>query len=257
MIQTPPRRLPIEVVVKRSFLFAWESRFVLAVPYAIYAVATILADLVLSRGLSSDNRIALYVLTAAEQIFAMAFAVGIHRYVLLGEAHPGLRFFRWDRHFVQYVLIAILLLILAMTAALMVFGVMGNDPAAAATGMGGATALFGLAVMLVTGLVLSRLSLALPLAAIGDQVRTRTVWQATEGNGFRLLATILVTILPFLVIEAVLIRLMPDPSGGVLEILVTMALGLISPIQLIVVTITLALSYDVLVRGGGPTADKA
>jgi hypothetical protein len=112
--------------------------------------------------------------------------------------------------------------------------------------------LFGLAVMLVIGLVLSRLSLALPLAAIGEQVHTRTIWQATEGNGFRLMAAILVTILPFLVIEAVLIRLIPDPGGGVLEVLITIALGLISPIQLIVVTITLALSCDVLVRGGGP-----
>lgn len=252
MVQVPPRRLPIEAVVKRSFLFAWESRAVLAQPYVIYAVLTIIADLLLSQVLSPDNHVVLYGITAAEQIFAMAFAVGIHRYVLLAELRPGFQFFRWDRHFVQYVLIALLLLILAMTAALMIFGVVGSDPAHATNGMGGATALFGLAVMLVVGLVLSRLALALPLAAIGDQVRTRAVWQATDGNGFRLLATMLLTFLPFLVVEAALIHLLPDPGGGLLEAVITVLLGLISPIQLIVVTIMLSLSYDVLIRGGGP-----
>jgi len=252
MGQMQPRRLPVDAVVKRSFLFAWESRAVLAGPYVIYAMVTIVADLLLSRALSPENKLALYLLTAAEQIFAMAFAVGIHRYVLLAEIRRGFQFFRWDRHFIQYVLIAVLLFILAVTAALMIFGIIGDDPSGTPPGVAGFTAIFGLAVMLVVALLISRLSLALPLAAVGDQIRTRAIWQATDGNGFRLLATTLITVLPFLVVEAALLRLMPEPSGGTLEILLTIVLGLISPIQLIVVTIMLSLSYDVLVRGGGP-----
>jgi hypothetical protein len=37
-----------------------------------------------------------------------------------------------------------------------------------------------------------------------------------------------------------------------MDFLATIAIGLITPVQLIVVTIILALEYDLLVRGGGP-----
>jgi hypothetical protein len=253
MTDVSPRRLPIEVVVRRSFLYAWESRATLAVPYTIYTTITVLADLLLSYAVKPANQVPLYFLTAAEQVFAMAFAVGVHRFVLMGEARPGFQFFRWDRHFVQYVLLTLLLFILGIMAALMVVGALGTDSPEGG-GAGGAAGLFGLAVMLVVALMLSRLALTLPSAALGDQKRPREIWQATEGNSFRLLATALITALPFLVIEAALIRLMPESGGGPTASLVTLALGLISPIQLIVVTIMLSLSYDVLVRGGGPPA---
>jgi len=39
------RRLPVWIVVKRSYLYAWESRHVLGLPYAIYAAITIVAEL--------------------------------------------------------------------------------------------------------------------------------------------------------------------------------------------------------------------
>jgi hypothetical protein len=38
----------------------------------------------------------------------------------------------------------------------------------------------------------------------------------------------------------------------VLEILMTVAEGVLSAMQLTVVTVMLSLSYDVLIRGGGP-----
>ena len=249
MIQAQPRRLPVDVVVRRSFLFAWESRAVLAGPYAIYAGITILADLIFNRLGNADGRAGLLVLTAAEQMFAVAFAVGIHRYVLLAEVHRGFRFFRWDRHFVRYTLVAMLLLILLLMSVVMVAGFAGGVEGA---GEAGGAALIGLMVMFVAGLVLSRLALALPLAAIGDQLPGRTVWQASEGNGLRLLATMLLTLAPFLIVEGVLFRLAPQP-GGIGEALITILFGLLSPLQMIVVTIMLALSYDALVRGGGPT----
>jgi hypothetical protein len=252
MIQAQPRRLPVDLVVRRSFQFAWESRAVLARPYAIYVAVTILADLIFGRAAGPDDQAGLFALTAAEQMLAVAFAVGVHRYVLLAEIQPGFRFFRWDRHFVQYVLVAMLILVLIMMAVVLVLGLSGGDGAG---GMGGATALIGLMVMFGAGLVLSRLALALPLAAIGDRLPNRAIWHASEGNGLRLLATILLTLAPFLIVEAGLFRLAPSP-GSAVEALVTIALGLISPLQMIVVTIMLSLSYDVLVRGGGPAASR-
>jgi hypothetical protein len=49
-----------------------------------------------------------------------------------------------------------------------------------------------------------------------------------------------------------LFRLEPEPDG-IGESLITIVFGLLSPLQMIVVTIMLSLSYDALVRGGGPT----
>jgi hypothetical protein len=252
MTDATPRRLPIEIVVKRSFLYAWESREVLAAPFVIYVAVTILAEIVLGVTVGSKSHAPLYLLSAAEQVFAVAFAVGLHRFVLLGEVQAGPRFFRWDRHFVQYVVLTLLLLIMALAAAIIVMGVLGTDGTGGTVEPGAPGALFGLAVMLGVALVLSRLALALPAAALGEQKRPREIWQATEGNSFRLLGATLLTALPFLIVEAALSRLMPEPRGDVLEILMTVAEGVLSAMQLTVVTVMLSLSYDVLIRGGGP-----
>jgi hypothetical protein len=252
MTDASPRRLPIEIVVKRSFLYAWESREILGAPFFIYAAVTILAELLLDLSVGSKNHAALYLLSAAEQLFAVAYAVGLHRFVLLGEVRAAPRFFRWDRHFVQYVLLTLLLLILALAAAVIVMGVIGANGAEP----GAPGALFGLAVMLGVALVLSRLALALPAAALGEQKRPREIWQKTEGNSFRLLAATLLTALPFLVVEAALSRLLPEPRNGAVELLVTVTQGLLSSMQLTVVTVMLSLSYDVLIRGGGPPAAR-
>ena len=108
----------------------------------------------------------------------MAFAVGIHRFVLLAEAPSGIGFFRWDRHFVQYVLVSMLLFILILSAALMVLTATNLDPTAPSSGP---TALLSLIVMPVAALVFSRLVLALPSAAAGDQMRPRQIWAGHAG----------------------------------------------------------------------------
>jgi hypothetical protein len=71
------------------------------------------------------------------------------------------------------------------------------------------------------------------------------------------------TVLPFVLIQGVLIRLLPEATEpaatgpGAVEIVITIAWGLISPLQLIVVTVMLSLCYDALVRGGGPPVVEA
>ncbi len=256
MIDVPPvrpaRKLPVEVVVKRAFLFSWESRHVLLMPFLIYAVLTILAELFVSQIAGVDDHGPIYLLTAVEQVFAMAFAVGVHRFVLLGEAPAGLGFFRWDRHFVRYVLVTVLLFIMGVLAAIPAASVASGVGPGGVQGMGGATALFGLATLLLAMAILIRFVLLLPSAAIGDETRAKTLWEMTHGNGFRLMAATLMTVLPFLIIEAALLRLMPDTGGGLIEVVITIAVGLVSPAQLIALTVLLALCYDLLVRGNGP-----
>jgi hypothetical protein len=117
--------------------------------------------------------------------------------------------------------------------------------------MGGGTAFFGLITLLLAAAILLRLTLLLPSAAIGDETRAKTIWEMTQGNSFRLIAATLMTVLPFLIVEAALLRLVPE-NDGVIEIVVTIAVGLVSPAQLIALTVLLALCYDLLVRGNGP-----
>jgi hypothetical protein len=245
MMNAAPRRLPIETVVKRSFLYAWESRAALMAPLLIYAAVTILADIVVNQLAGAVGHPVQFLLAAAEQVFATGFAVGIHRYVLIGEIRPGLGFFRWDRHFVRYMLLTLLLLLLVVVAAVVVLGAIGFDPAK----LDAVTALVGAAALFAVSVTISRLSLLLPSAALGDDVPARTVWKATERNGFRLLAATLLIALPFVIVEMMLVSLR---GVGGLAFPVTILLGLITSVQLIVITVMLSLSYDVLVRGGGP-----
>jgi hypothetical protein len=254
MSEASPRRLPIEIVVKRSFLYAWESRRILKPPFIVYAAVAILAEFLSDLAAGDKDTGTVYLLSAAEQIFAVAFSVGIHRYVLLNEARPGFQFFRWDRHFVRYLLLTIMLLLLAMTAALLVVGMVGTDAAEAAAGPGLTGSAVSLAIMAGVALVLARLALVLPSAALGDGSRPRDIWAAATGNSFRLLAATLLTALPFLIAEAALGQIAPSPRGGAGEFAVVVAQGLLSTAQLVVVTMMLSLSYDLLVRGGGPPA---
>jgi hypothetical protein len=246
MMNAVPRRLPIELVLKRSFLYAWESRAVLITPLVVYAVIIMLAGLIVT---GQSNAIK-FVLAAAEQVFGVGFAVGIHRFVLAGEARAGIAFFHWDRHFVRYLLLTLLLMLLAAVAGIMVLGI-AVDPAAQAVRGGPIVGLFCTAALFTVLVVITRLSLLLPAAALGAEVPARTIWQATQGNGFRLLVTMLLAALPFFVVEATLLGIgggdQPSVIGTILASLVTAA-------QLVVITITMALSYDVLVRGGGPPA---
>ncbi len=246
-----PKRLPVELVIRRSYLYAWESRAGLMTPLVIYAAVTMLADIVLGGQFGTFGRPIQFLVAVAEQLLAMGFAVGVHRFVLAGEARPGIAFFRWDRHFVRYVLLSLLLLLLVLVAAAIVLGGAGYDPGTQAVRVDGVTALFGSAALFAVSLIVARLSLLLPAAAVGEEVPARTIWRASEGNGFRLLATGFLTVLPFIGLEMMLIGLKDSVQP---VIVVTILLSLVTSAQLIVLTIMLALSYDVLVRGGGPPA---
>lgn len=268
MIGRQPRPLPIWTVFKRSYAYAWERRDVFALPYLIYALVTILVDVGLDRatgGSRPANAIALVI----DQAFGMAFAVAIQRFVLLGEAGRGAAFFRWDRHFVSYLVNALLLGLAIGFTFIFLFGMFENigimmgavDPDTfrpIPSPQASMLSLLGLAVVISLTALMSRLLLTLPAAALGQPDRLRTVWLATAGNGLRLLATSLLVLLPFITIEVALLRTALDDEGGLaltgpLSLLVEIVSGLVAPMQLVVFTIMLALDYDALVRGGGPT----
>jgi hypothetical protein len=253
MMNAVPGRLPIGIVIRRSFLFAWESRAVLMMPLLIYIGLTMLADLAVGLAVGANDQGNLFFVSVAEQVLGAAFAVGIHRFVLLAEAPGGFRFFRWDRNFVQYVVIALLLLVMSLSVLVMGAGFTGGDPAAQSSATGGVAALVSLVFLFFVAPAFARLVLALPSAALGDHVGVRRIWQATEGNGFRLMAAALLVLLPFLAIDTVLLaEAMTAGDGGKFLIL---ALGKgVAAVQMTVWSIMLSLCYDLLVRGGGPAA---
>jgi hypothetical protein len=253
------RQLPVRLVVKRAYAYVWESRRLLLPPFALFVLVSLFADLALDMVGAPTENVLKYLVAAGEEVFAMAFAVGVHRFVLLGEAPAGVRFFRWDRHFLQYVLTA-LALILAGFLALVI-------AASIAKGLGGGAvaSLFLAAAAVLIAAAACRVSLALPSAALGDMIPTRLIWQATRGNGARLLAVTLLAFAPFLGVQFLLIGAM-QPGGAFLTggavaglggIAATVAVALISPLQLLVLTAALALEYDFLVRGRGPAAGGA
>lgn len=252
-----PPLLPVWAVVRRSYGFAWDSRRLLAIPYLIYALVTTGADLLLNLT-QPQQQGADAVLVIVEEVFGLAFAVAIQRYVLLGEAGRGLNFFRWDRYFLQYLVTTFFLVLLGAFVSLFLFGLVASIGASVGlvdptTGQANDPNLFRFVLALALApiaVVLARLALALPAAALGEPDRLRLVWQATRSNGFRLFAASLLVLFPFMALEFALLRTAPDGSDVGLPVLVVV--GLVSPIQLIVITIMSALSYDVLVRGGGP-----
>jgi hypothetical protein len=245
------QRLPIVLVVKRGFLFAWESRSVLALPYLIYTSVALAAEIALLTIAAPADKALTYAVMGAEQVFAMAFAVGLHRYVLRAEAPPGAAFFRWDRNFVHYVLTALLLFIIAAMV-VAIAQLVANSPAQVLN----LVVLFAVPAVAVS---ICRLSMLLPAAALGDPVGASVIWRQTHGNGIRLLAANLLGVAPFFLVEGLLFLGDAAPAGAtapetatMLDIAVTAAIGIVSPAQLIVVTIILSLQYDLLIRGGGP-----
>jgi hypothetical protein len=197
----------------------------------------------------------------------MTVVVGIHRTVLLDEARPGVGFLRLDGNLLRYIgawlllmvlgiLFAVITLLLVMIAA-MVGGL------AKPQSNGPAIALATLAIIFAVGALFLRFMLALPAAAVGSQDGLGVSWTATRGNWLRLLAAVILTLLPFIIIDILLvIPTMRDAAAmlraGVQKPIeqplgLLVATALIKSIDLAVLTVMLSLSYDVLVRGGGPT----
>jgi hypothetical protein len=251
------RVLPVGMVVRRGFLFAWESRSVLGAPYALYAAITIAADLLMGLSGLPDQSAAGYVLIVADEIFALSFAVGIHRYVLLAERRGPLGFFHRDRKFAMFALQSIKLFIAGLLVAALVDAMLGG--ASGGSGGAGVAALLVLATVPLAALALARLALVLPATALGERIAPQSIWERTAGNGLRLLASSMLALSPFLLFEGVLARLYNSPGAdpalshfGIEEALITIVVGLASSAQLIVFTVVLALQYDALIRGNGP-----
>jgi hypothetical protein len=139
-------------------------------------------------------------------------------------------------------------------------GGIGNS-AAGASGAQALSGLIGLLAIVGLATLFCRVLLILPAAAIADHNPLQLIWQRTRFNGPRLLATAFLAFLPFLAAQLAVMLSVYSPAqifgggaGAAPNIAVTVVQVVIAPLQLIVLNIALALQYDILVRGNGPSA---
>lgn len=284
MMTSAPRRLPVWAITTRAYGYVWDHRRPFAIPvlllFAALIATTILMQLPYLAAAQSGGSVPLgaelgaLVGYIAKTTISIAFAVGVHRTVLLGEGREGLSFFRWDENFRRYfvtmlliVLIAVGYMLSSMLLAALVGGI-GVFVGKLAGGGIGAVLMIGFGIAALAGYLwltaqFCRVILALPAAALGEPDALALSWRVTRGNGWLLLGVSFLAALPVLVAAAIaeapyVINAAADkmaqphapttpPGLGTI-----VALALIGALSAPVLITVLSLSYDVLARGGGP-----
>ncbi|HMR29762.1 MAG TPA: hypothetical protein PKA13_02515 [Geminicoccaceae bacterium] len=130
-----------------------------------------------------------------------AIAVAWHRHVILGEPLSG-PIASVNGRVLRYLLLGVLVSLLAVIPGILI--VSAASTVGLVDGEGSLLSVLALAAAFFAAvMVFARLQLVFPGVAIGDPAGLRGSWQMTRGNGGRLLAGLLLTILP--VIGAVLL----------------------------------------------------
>ncbi len=270
------RRLPVWAIVMRSYGYVWDHRILLAIPIALVfgvqlASAIYVQDMMASVGPEQMSKGLVFLISAAVLVFSMSVIVGIHRTVLLDETRRGIGFLRLDGNLLRYIgtwlmlmLVGILLAVIFMLVAFI--GGLASGLSQQRPPHPGIIVLSVSVFALVIGILFLRFMLALPAAAVGSKDGLGVSWSATSGNWLRLVATGFLTFLPFVILNALLlIPVMHTAVSAVHDGLVTpvkqpiailIASSLIKALDLAVLTVMLSLTYDVLVRGGGPTTGE-
>jgi hypothetical protein len=267
------KRLPVWAVVKRSYGYVWDHRVLLAVPLLlVFAVnlasAIYLQNMIATAGEPQRAPQGLILLISfAVIVFSMSVVVGIHRTVLLDETRHGIGFLRLDGNLMRYIgawlllallgiLLAVIFVLLLAILALAAGLTKQHSPHPVLIAVG------SFATVFILGIFFLRFMLALPAAAVGSKDGLGVSWSATRGNWMRLLAAGILTVLPFLILDVLIaIPVMHDAISAVRAgiqkpveqpIAILFASAFVKAVDLAVLTVMLSLSYDVLVRGGGP-----
>lgn len=287
------RKLPVWATVRRSYTFLWDYRGIVLLPVLLLILATLIlrgASIFLAFGELSPAAAVTFTDSASyygrlglgmlPNLLATALTItlmiGIHRLVLLGELRRNLGFFRFDRRFGRYLLTIVLMfviVILSCIAAGLLIAVIG-----VAAGLAGAageaasrstmTGLVGLVMALFLLFVTVRLQLALPAAALDREDTIGAAWRATRGNVLRMAAILVLTMIPLVVVVALVAPLLgmqmeearQAAERGTYMILppqwsAMVAGAVIGTVQMAIFATMLSLCYDVLARGGGPATE--
>lgn len=271
------KRLPVWAVVKRSYGYVWDHRALLAVPLLLVFAVNLASGVYLQHlfaaaggpQLAPQGLVLLISFTVI--VFSMSVVVGIHRTVLLDETRRGIGFLRLDGNLMRYIGAWLLLALLGILLA--VIFVLLLTILALATGLTKQhsphpvlIAVSSFVAVFILGIFFLRFMLALPAAAVGSKDGLGVSWSATRGNWMRLLAAGILTVLPFLILDVLIaIPVMHNAISALRvgiqkpveqPIAILFASSFVKAVDLAVLTVMLSLSYDVLVRGGGPATVK-
>ncbi len=216
-------KLMIRETVFEVLQFLWANRPdlvrmiaapVLALSILHMALATVFKDYAAAKadGITMLQFFALVVAIALPTVFYVMFAVAWHRRCLRPEEQTTILIaLKWDRRktlfLFRFILISVISLIAALPV-LIVSGIVGMTGAGglAVSGAGGPTTadlivqVIKLLLLFVVMLVQVRLSLLLPATALDQKLTLMEAWVIGRGNSWRLLAVLLLSVAPAMVI---------------------------------------------------------
>jgi hypothetical protein len=245
--------LPVGEIVAKSYFYAWNNRNALILPVAVLLLADLFSAWVGTRITAAENSPTIAAFAPAVfsiwlfLLASMAFAVGIHRRVLLGEAYQDLALFRFDRRLASYIwtlikislALGLLCLILIVPISIVQGVTTAVDGQPPSLDVLLPAAWVAISIDLLFGI---RLMLALPGAAVGGVHSIRRSWRMTRGNWGRLIMVFFAVTLPF---QLPSLAVMQAHLGETSWALIVFN-AVLSVISVPIFTVALSLSYEKL-----------
>lgn len=194
-----PKRLDVLAALKEAYSGAWshlgEMLRLIWLPGALWIALSVAAALIDDR----DLPILQFLIETATLFLWPIIAVAWHRFILVGDAAPGKFHLQFGRREGRFLLVSFFLVLLFMPGFIISMATMEfRDPS------GGPTAsligFVGLLLMMVALYYFVRLSLLLPAVAVDEPINARLILERTRFNFWRLVALIVLTSLPIVVI---------------------------------------------------------
>jgi hypothetical protein len=203
--------LPILSITARSYAFLWREWRSLALP--VLSLIVLMSVIPNPYSLDLGDWIMVLIALTPTALFMPALEVGLFRRLVLGEPRRNFTLFCLNRALVTYSVVGIKLFLCLTLACLPTLLLLGNSYLDGLEGESNGSMttdiLPGLLVGAAALLLVFRLAPVLPAAAIGIPLNFRQAWTLTKGNGLRLVAIVMLTVIVPLAIPA----LLPGQSG--------------------------------------------
>lgn len=194
-------KLPVLHTARESYLYVRRNLALLALPTLLLCIADLLTGYLssqdASRSMFWQGMAPIWPIVAS--LVDIAFVVGLHRAIILGEVRTGPAFFRWDRYMVRYAMATILFSFMLIGLALVLVWISHGFLADLQSLPAWQFAALALLAIPVAYLMI-RVTLAFAAAAVGERNVFRFSWRATSGNTLRLFGVLTLTMIPPLVV---------------------------------------------------------
>lgn len=211
----PVDNLPIKATIE----FAYRSVFLNLNGFMRAAIWPLVLSIVLAIPVSALREIppvAFLVGALATAVPYTIFGVSWYRLVLLGPAEPPPAIFpKWQQRHWRFFSYAILILLSGQAVMILVVSQLAGSPSPEGEiARPDASIMLGaLVALLVMSMVLLRLSLVFPAVAVEETYNLGHAWRHTRGQGLRLLAASMMSLLPLVLAGSILLAVL---FGGAL-----------------------------------------